>query len=266
MSYAAENAIQYAAQFARKTRAELVLLNVQSVFSLPVEQAVTAGTASREELQHGLDQRAREISEDYDISCLAEVRFSDNSLSDVIADQATSYELIIMGTSGPDDLYSFFFGTNTYQVLKKSGVPLLFIPETVKFTEPDRIIFAYDYLHLGTPPLKQFRTWIHPFDAEIRFLQLIRRPLNEEERVVLSRHQTEITYELNDDFQVTFDQDVSSEFHDSIQHYMLKSDAGMLVICSRPYTLAQKLFHKSLAKRIAMDFMYPSLVVHDEAL
>ncbi len=125
------------------------------------------------------------------------------------------------------------------------------------------MVFAYDYLHLGVPPLDQFSTWLTHFDTEVKFLQLSKRPLTEDEKVHQSRHQLEISYALQDQFTASFDQLVSDDFSESIQHYMLTSDADLLILCTHPYSLAEKLFHKSLAKRIAMDFMYPALIVHE---
>ena len=262
-SEAAHNAVAYAAKFAQQTGAELVLFNVQSMFALSPGELLSPNPESVERTRATLESQAMEVTGAFDISCYGDLQVSDESLSHVITEHAEDFDLIIMGTNGPDDLYQFFFGTNTYHVLRKAGVPLILVPDTVRFSFIKRMVFAYDYTHLGKPPLNQFNNWMKHFDSEVVFLQLSQRPLNEDEKVLLARHKLEIEYDLEEDFEVKFDRITTTEYPETIQHYLLTSDAEMLVLCAHTYSIAEKLFHKSLAKQISMDFMYPVMVVHE---
>lgn len=262
-SDAAHNAIGYAAKFAKEAGAELILFNIQSMFALSPGELLSREPKTIEKARKTLESQALEVTTAFSVSCHGEVKVSDESLSSMISEHGEDFDLIIMGTNGPDDLYQFFFGTNTYQVLRKSGVPLILVPDTIRYSFIKRIIFAYDYLHHGKPPMKQFTHLMKNFDAEVRFLQLSRRPLTEDERVLRARHKMEMEYELSDDFNISFETMITTEYSESIQHYMLTSDSDLLVLCTHPYSVAEKLFHKSLAKKLAMDFMYPVLVVHE---
>ncbi len=258
----ANNAVAYAAKFAQQTESELVLLNIQSLFALVPGEILTKNPPSVENTRKILESQAKEVTAAFKISCYSEVEVSDQSLSSLISSRGNEFDMVIMGTNGPDDLYQFFFGTNTYHVFRKSGVPVLLIPDTIRYSFIKRIVYAYDYLHLGIPPLEDLNQWLPGFDSELHILQLTKRELTEDEKVTLAKHKMNIKNQVDIRVPVVFDIVRTEDYADSIQRFMLHADADLLVLNTHHYSIAEKLFHKSLTKKIAMDFMYPVLVVH----
>ncbi len=121
-SEASLNAIGYAAKFAQQCDSELVLFNIQSIFSLPPGELLTKDPPTVEKARHTLEAQALEVTTAFNVSCYGEVQVSDDTLSSVISNRSEEFDLIIMGTNGPEDLYQFFFGKNTIKGLLVSAL------------------------------------------------------------------------------------------------------------------------------------------------
>jgi flavoprotein len=50
-----------------------------------------------------------------------------------------------MGTNGADDLIQFFRGSNAFNAILKSKVPLLIIPLEYTDTRVPNMVYAFDY-------------------------------------------------------------------------------------------------------------------------
>ena len=127
-SEAADQAIAYAAKLSKKIGAELTLLNVQSVFSLPPSEVIKGKFLATEPLSDRLEEQSYKVMDTFKIQCHSEVEPSNRGLGKTIAQRAKDFDLIVMGTNGADDYYQFFLGTNSYQVIRTSAVPVLLIP------------------------------------------------------------------------------------------------------------------------------------------
>ena len=65
---------------------------------------------------------------------------------DNIMDVAAKYHagLIVMGTHGASGLNRYFFGSNTANLISRSGLPVLAIPEKYRYKEIKNIVFSSD--------------------------------------------------------------------------------------------------------------------------
>lgn len=84
---------------------------------------------------------------------------------DNIIDLAAKYHagLIVMGTHGASGLNRYFFGSNTANLIARSGLPVLAIPENYRFKEIKNIVFSSD-LENPEPELKK----LIPFAKAVR--------------------------------------------------------------------------------------------------
>jgi nucleotide-binding universal stress UspA family protein len=258
----ANNAISYAAKFAQWMDAEITLFNVQSLFELSPGELLEKDLPEVQWAREMLEDQARTVESECKISCQTMVSVSDFSLSSMISEKAKEYDLIIMGTGGPDDLNQFFFGTHTYKVFQKAKVPIILVPETVQFAVLNRIVYAYDFLHHGIPPVTQFQHIMKNYQGELNFLQLSHESPDEDDQQKMLNNEKIIKEGMPSSLDISFDLRVTDDFFEALQKYLLTSDADLLVLGTHSYTLTEKLFHKSLAKRIFMDFLYPVFVVH----
>lgn len=262
-SETAINAIAYAAKFAKATRASLTLFNVQSLFEVNHIQSMRgkamAIAAAREELEKLSETTARVFK----VSCDAQLQPSNATLSKVIAAQAEDYDLVIMGTSGPDGLYEFFTGSNTYKVIKKCSLPVLLLPADCGYSEINNITYAFDYLHERTLPLKQLNDWMSKYEnSRLRVLQIIKGDATAQKEEELKEVQDMLKTIDKSGMNYTFETLYTNNVRESIDSYIYKNEIDLLALCARHHDFIESIFHKSMIKQISAIATYPVFVFH----
>ncbi|MBL7858904.1 MAG: universal stress protein [Cyclobacteriaceae bacterium] len=258
----AHNAIAFAAKLAQRTAAELVLLNVQSVFDLTPVDMIRGKALTIEALARQLEAQSMEVSKAFKISCYSEIQPVASSLAKNIASAAREYDLLVMGTNGADDYYQAVFGSNAYHVVRQSSIPVLLVPLECSFTEIKQIIYAFDYLKDGKLPFRQLLPWVKNLQSEICVLDVMVESFSaraEDERIMM-QEQLKALYE--DEVALRFDTIRSADVIESINRYMLKTNADMLALCTHHHGLLQ-LFHKSVIRAISSMARYPVFVFHE---
>jgi nucleotide-binding universal stress UspA family protein len=258
-SEAAEQAIAYAAKICKKTGAELTLLNVQTIFSLPPEEVIKGKFLATEPVRSRLEDQCYQVMQVFKISCLSDVEPSNRSLSDIITERAKDFDLIVMGTNGADDYYQFFFGANAYQVVRQSTVPVMLIPRGCGYQDISTIVFAYDYEYEQKLPIKQLNTIAQLLNAKVTVLQVKEHFTHEAE---VKAKEIEQYGRTNTALDIHFDTIYSDEVISSINSYVLRNEADALALCSMNPSIIQTLFHKSVIKTLSATATYPLLIFH----
>ncbi|HEY0656484.1 MAG TPA: universal stress protein [Chryseosolibacter sp.] len=261
-SESAQNAVAYAAKLAQATEATVTLLNVQSLFELAAPQVADEDEATVKSIPDALEEQSLEVSRSFRISCYAETQSSSVSLTRTIAEKASDYDLVVMGTNGPDDIYQFLTGSNAYKAAIKSSVPVLLIPNGCGFTEIKRVVYAFDYLTARKLPLEQLKPWIKVLKCELAVLQVMEEAYSEEFEEELKELQFISKSLWADDITLTFDTIRSYEIAESIHSYVLRSQPDMLALCAVHRNLLERFFHNSLIKDISSVSNYPVFIFH----
>lgn len=256
------NAMGYAAKFAQATGAELILLNVQSIFDLSPNELVRGKGLAIAAINDQLEKQCNEISRTFKISCYPEVELSGHTLASVIDEKSSGLDMILMGTNGVSDYFEFFTGSDTYKVIKGSSTPLLLVPTECAYSPISTIVYAVDLLKGENFPLRDLITWAKLLKSSIRVLQVVQEHYRHEIEMELKRSQQEIADFYGDECPLQFDTILSSEIASSIHSYMLRTDADALALCTRHHGFIEGLFHKSVTKVLSAIARYPVLVFH----
>ncbi|ELR70144.1 universal stress protein [Fulvivirga imtechensis AK7] len=259
----AHNAIAYAAKFAQANEAQLIIFNVQSVFDISPVEIIKGHSEAVDFVRRNLEAQALEVAKEFNISCYGEVEVSNTPLSSIISDRGKEFDLIIMGTNGTDDLYQFFMGSNTYNVIRKSSIPVLLIPADCGYSAVDLVVYAYDYVHKGVPALNQLTSLLRPFNSRVCVLQVLDGNYTQEMEVEVREQQALLRDLFEDKQDVIFDLIHSGELSESIHRYVLRNKADILALSIHHYSLMESIFHKSLTKKISSIADYPVLVFHE---
>lgn len=259
----AQNAIAYAAKLAQATSARLVLFNVQSVFDFAPEEIFMEKGTMFEPVAQSLETQSLEISRTFKISCYAEVQQSAASLEKTIAEKAADYDLIVMGTNGPDDIYQFLTGSNAYKASIKSATPVLLVPDGCAYSEIDVLVYAFDYLRNRKLPLTQLNPWVKALKCELCVLQVIEEAYSEEVEDELKELQFISRMLYEEDIKLTFDTIRSYEIAESINSYVLRTKPDMLALCGIRRNLLERLFHNSLIRNISSTSSFPVFIFHE---
>jgi nucleotide-binding universal stress UspA family protein len=261
-SETAHNAIAYAAKLAQTTNCELTLLNVQSMFDLTPVEIIRGKDMTLASVAEQLNAQSREITKAFKISCYAEVEPSFSKLSSIIHEKAKGYDLIVMGTDGPDDLYQLFGGSNTYNAIVKSETPLLLVPAGYTYSEIETMVYAYDYLRERNLPLTRLVPFVKAVNCKLTVLQVMEEAYSKDAEHDLKELQFIIRSFYGDDLNYEYDTIRSSEIARSIDLYIHRNQPDALALCSVHRNLIQGIFHKSIIKNISTISDYPVFVFH----
>ncbi len=262
-SETAQHAVTYAAKMAQKCGAELTLFHVQSLWDLIPVELVWGKDMTHQAIANHIEELSLEITRVYKISCKGVIQKSNQSVSKLIANESNhQYDLIIMGTEGPNSLYEFFAGSKTYQVTKKAQVPILLLPPNIEFQEISSIVYAADYFHEQDLPLNQLVSWATILQSKITVLQIITEPFKQEIEETLTQRQLHFQQKGNNQFDLDFITIYSGHVIDGINYYLLKKSCDLLAVNTRHHNFLKKLFHESIIKIISASPQLPTFVFH----
>jgi nucleotide-binding universal stress UspA family protein len=257
----AQNGIAYAAKLAKASGSTLTLLNIQ-----PSSSPVSA--AENELLLNAVAERLEELGKEvrsfFKISCDAEILQSGGLLSDAIAHRGDDYSMIVMGTHGVENLIEFFRGSNTYNAIRRSKIPVLLVPRDIIYSEIQSIVFAYNYLGERKLPLKQLQPWIKSLGCELTVLQVNEEAISQDVLDEMKELQFIISEQWKEaDIIINFDSIRSAEIAPSIHSYIQRNQKDVLALCTTHRNFIQEIFHKSVIKIISEIASYPVLVFHE---
>ncbi len=138
-SDASINSLSFAAELSKRTSASLIIMNI-----------IQDGEGD-EETKNKLKSIETDLKKSFasDLKCESSIAHGDliATLKKIIA--ARQPDLIIMGTKGASGLKKLLIGSNTVNVIAKTKVPVLVIPEVARFENflnkgKNRIVLATD--------------------------------------------------------------------------------------------------------------------------
>lgn len=254
-------AAQYAASLAQHTGQRLQLLHVYIALYIeeskepPNERLVSVCTEQMEDLLKVLRDQYPDIS----IEGACEQGFMIDKLQEKL--HAESYNLIVMGTKGATNVAESVLGSTTFEVIKKSSVPVLVVPENTPDFSLDQVGFftAYQDAELGA--LLRLR---HVLDVPyaIRVLHLYKSsaqdPIEE-----TAQWERKIRGAFPDDT-FSFDTCRVVKINANTVADVAKQENLDLLVFSRPHrTFFESIFVKSLTKEVAIYPTVPSLFIKE---
>lgn len=261
-SKTADNAIAYAAKLAQTTGSSLTLFNIQSLFELAPAVAAGGKSMKAEAAAQALEAQSRQVSKAFRISCDAETTPAGRALSTVIAEKGQHYDLIVMGSDGPDDLYQLLTGTHSYHAVRKSQTPVLLIPAGHLYSEIGKMIFAFDFTHGKTLPIASLVPFVLAVKCELTLLQVLEEPLNEQLEDKLQDARRSLTASLKDDITVKYEQVLSADIAEGIEQYIREDQPDVLALCAKGRNAFSRLLHKSTIRQVTAHMTCPVLIVH----
>lgn len=257
-SFAASNAIEYAAKFAQKTNRNLTIANFK------ISEPASEPTVCRyiRETPDILKEMSETIHKTYSIQCDYIVKRTNKSLEKTMETISSDLDLIVMGTNGADDLYQYFLGSNAYHVVKRSKCPVLVVPENVSFESIERIVFAWDYTVDSKIALSKLNELLKTNQAEITLLHISRHitPVSDE---LFEALKETVSTQLTDNKNIRFDKIFSKDpgnFSKKLLDYTEDLKANLLVTMYHERGI-QNIFHGAITRKLSETLNCPLLVL-----
>ena len=259
------NALEFASRLGEKYNAKLVILHVlnkKDYLKLSPEDA--EGKYQKEFIHEKLVNLQRAVEEESLpkglISC--EVMMVEGEIYDGIdkASEQLGAEMVIMGTEGMNDRRDQILGSRSSQMVEKSKIDVLIVPRTVVFKHFQKIVFASDYLEEDKLAIQKTVEMAKFFDSEVDFVHWEEKITDLKKLLYLSVEE-EMKPFLNYNKARTKLISFSGDLADTIENYLEEEGGDLLVAYSKRKGFFERIFNKSLSKKMAYFSHKPLWVI-----
>lgn len=254
-------ALLYAIRVANRLNANVTLLHViNSVEPVRATMQQRIKALEKELIQNAsedLDKLVQEVSRHVKFPEPIKCRVATGpSFNDTVKREAKKLRsgLIVMGTHGASGLKKVILGSNTASLIGSSAVPVLAVPEDAEFKNLRNIVYASDLKSLDKE-LKLLIPYAEKFGSTIHLVHVVSSGKNVpavEEKIdkVVKKAGYKKTVSI-----VLADDDVDQ----ALDQYVSQNKADMLAMFTHEPTFFEKLFDRSITRRMAFHSKIPLL-------
>ena len=255
----AMHAANYAVQLFGRTEATYILMHAQYDPGYVGEMRYSMGPELLEAAEEGLALTAKRFAETTGATSV-ESHLLFGILNVVVEEfvREKGADVVVMGKSG--ETGSALFGSNTADVIRSSSVPVVAVPDMASLDPLHRILLAADQNEVVPANFALLRTIALRHQAEVLVTHV------EMEVPAGTAHWSEGLYVLAlQDVPLTFLEGFGHDIADGLERTANKRKAGMIAILHRHLGFFDRLFHRSLAKEMALGTELPLLVLQQKA-
>lgn len=263
------NAARYATAIAKATKAKIILLHVYQnplmIRDLLLEEQLE--NAPQMEALKRLKKITRfELVINDDTPDL-EIKYeaTEGLTVDEILFSALTHdvEMIVMGTQGASNLKEIIMGSNTANVIAKSTVPVLAVPQSAKYLGLNKIVFATDFHEVkNNSSLDSLLEITLLFDSEILIYSVLKN-----ESDMPTAEQTSEYFNLDKLFERiphSIHTEVSDDIPEAINTFSKSNYADLLVTIPQKHNFLELLFNKSITRNLVFHTQLPLLCLPDK--
>jgi nucleotide-binding universal stress UspA family protein len=257
-SDAADTAMHYAANLAKRINAEIVLLHV---YMIPITLSETpvvviSGEELKKNADEGLERCKRELLADNSgLQVRAESRLGDvlDELEEM-SKEVNPYA-VVMGTHGATGIEKVIFGSTTAKVMRDLNRPVIAVPVGYKFSDIRTIVLATD-LKVKNNAIGRMVEIVKQLNSTFYVIHVTNKDV---ERKMFPDSLTQQLNLLNPGYDYIKNDDVS----DGIQRYVDEKNADLLMIFQHEHTFWERMFQKQHTSELLYNIKIPVLSIHD---
>ncbi|WMJ73196.1 universal stress protein [Cytophagaceae bacterium ABcell3] len=260
------NSLIYANDLAKKSDTEIIVLH--SFFIPPPLPAGTKVKSPEDVYHYGqkmLQERCEEfvnqyISSETQSKCIVRRGFVLEEILKVIKEE--NIDIIFMNTEGAHGLKELFPGTITSKIIENVLCPVLVIPENHTFHPLDDIVYATDMKGNEKENISFAFKFASIFNAKVTFLNISKKLTPKEQEAFKAKMSEEAS--VHNYQSIDFVIIESSNVFDALTNFVESNDSKLLILSTRKRPVYQRLFQKSLTRRMAHHAFVPVLAMHKE--
>jgi nucleotide-binding universal stress UspA family protein len=264
-SKVARNAVEYAVEIAKRTKAKLVLFHVYHATVVPAEiPIVIPAEEFEQEAMKNLEKIRRSIhlkhGKKLSIECQCRYGYPVDEI-DLFA-RKNKIDMIVMGMEGTGFLTEKLIGSITTSLINKAKYPVLAIGKQVKFKDPKKITLAFDYGKTKKRKvLTSLKEFIQTFKSHVSVLNVIPEA-GKDPAAGKVANQAKLDRAL-DDIPHSFHYKRSDDVINGINDFIKEKKTDMTVMIRKDHTFFEKFFNGTHTKRMAFHSKVPLLVLHE---
>lgn len=261
------NAINYATQIARRSKAKVIIFHA---FQIPVMDtsvpAFMVQSMVEEEEQRCMSE-LKNICEEVSkqkykdgsgyVQCEAIVRQGFAVEEVLFVSEEENTDLIVMGTQGASGLKRIILGSNTALVIEKSACPVLAVPSDAVYSTIKKVVYATEIQKGDFDTLKKITDFCRIYDCELILLHI-----GDENDSFVKEKLEELTKKIvNDlgikkaDYKIVLNDDVL----EGINEYVKSHEVDIIAMVTHKRNLFARLFSSSLTNKMAFHTEVPLL-------
>lgn len=263
----AQNAINYAVEIAKLSKAKLILFHVYNVPVIPAEIPIALPMDEIEkETMLSLKKIEKSIhlkhGKNLSIECKCVCGFPVEEIN--LFAKENKIDLIVMGMEGEGTGYltEKLIGSITTALIKKAKCPVLAIDKRVKFKKIKKIVLACDYEEThnksALAPLKEFSNL---FKSHIYVLNVVHE-LEVAPAMNIAVAGVKLDHSL-EDVDHSFHQTRNEDVIEGINDFVDNNKMDMIVMIPRMHTVLKSMFVEPNTKRMAFHTKIPLLALHE---
>ena len=264
-SKTARNAINYAAEIAKRTKARLVLLHAYHPPVIIAEAPIVPPLPP--DLEKDCMKRLKKIRYDLITKHGRQMDIATVCVNGLAVDEIMEYtktnrvSLIVVGTHGASYVEEKVLGSITSELIKSELTPVLSIATKVKFKSIKKIVLATDYGQLESKTsLDSLKDLARLFKSHIYILNITNTESSvpSVSQAVQGIKLEHLLEELDHSFHAESNKDVVSGINDFVKTRRI----DMIVMFPRRRTFVQSIFKKRNSKVMAFHTTIPLLTIH----
>ena len=260
-------AILYAAQMAIKMKAELMIIHI--VFGQASVRAMMVSPKLEEEMK----QIAREDMENLVAEIKKEVKGRLTITTHIILGFPVSemilgfmkkikVDCVVTATQGATGLKKVLIGTNAAALMEDASAPVILVPRNSSYKALRRVVYASDLLHLDQE-LSILRDFIKPYNAAIEVVHVL--PEEAEDSIDAGDIRKDLIQKMNYQ-KINFTLIHNDDITGALDNFMIDSKGDMLVMFTHKPGFFEKLFSRSVTRKIAFHSSIPMLTFNRKML
>ena len=260
------NAALYAAKFAKKVKAEIILFNVTH-FKHPSNDQVGFEENERDDLRFSeaardcthLADKLKSTVKGVQISFEVVAGFPMESL---IEDYAVhnKIDLIVMGTKGASGLQKALFGSNAVNVINRNSIPVITVPEYARFNNLKHIVFASDMIKIQ-PRIQKLILLAQLFDASIYILHVLPQfPQDSDKKIDVVKIKNTLINKYKYK-KISFHISQNDDVVEAINDFVADKKTDLLAMFTHDITFFENIFNTSVSRRMAFHSLVPLLTI-----
>jgi nucleotide-binding universal stress UspA family protein len=256
----------YAVKLGKKLKAEFVLLNVVNLGNSPGRGAINVKYIEDKLAENAVEDCARLTNE---IRSEVKGKLSITSqvvkgypVENVVANYAqhNHIDLIVMGTKGATGLKKILLGSNATDVINKSRIPVIAVPEFARFTGLKDIVYATDMVNLKDE-LRAVASFAKDFNATVHVLHILSPTGKAKLDIIQTVAKLTKAMEYN---KITVTVSLHEDAAEGIDQYVIRHKADLLVMFTNELTFFRKIVGQSVTREMAFLSNVPLLAFKKE--
>lgn len=260
-------AVFYAAELAKSLHANVIMVAV--INPNPTSETLLHTKKLEEEMIAAFSQDAEELTHEIreKVAYPPSIEFHTATgfpIDEVIDGLVKKYnaDMIVMGSKGATGLKKVLLGSNAVAIINNSTVPVAVIPENATFAPLKRIVYATD-MNSYREETKTVAMFASLFDAQVKILHVLR---GDSARVVDADSIVNELIGLTNYDKISFEIMRGDDIAEAVDTFVTQTDADLLAMFTHHLDFYEKLFGRSVTRRLAFHTRVPLLTFNKTTL